>query len=280
MDVIDSLPNYRKLAVAWAAAASILVVLGVFRASTNAEFALASAAIIPVLLVAWAGGFGHGAVVSTLATAMLLASDFTPEREISAPWLPILNGVTRLATYLLVAYLTSMVRTLLLREVQSAKHDALTGLLNRRAFVEAGDAEIRRARRYHHPLAVLFLDLDNFKQLNDGRGHDVGDAALRAVAARLKMELRDTDCVARLGGDEFAAMLPEIDQSGATEVGSKIAAGIASALAPFPPVKASIGIAWYELANGDFPEMLKAADMLMYQAKKEDKGGFRVQQFS
>jgi diguanylate cyclase (GGDEF)-like protein len=276
----DRFPARWKLSASWIFALATIGVLGTFHASTNAAYAFASAVIIPVFLVAWTGGFTHGGVASVLAALMWLVSDLWAAPDLSSTAIPIMNGAIRMAVYLLVAYLTSRVRTLLRREVAMASQDALTGLLNRRAFLASGRMEADRARRYNHPMAVLFFDLDNFKQINDTRGHDVGDAALQAAANALSTGSRTSDHVARLGGDEFAMILPEISQKGASEAGEKIAAGIALALEPFPPVTASLGIAWFAHAEVGFADMLKEADALMYHVKHDTKGGIRMQHFA
>jgi diguanylate cyclase (GGDEF)-like protein len=267
------------LPLTWLTAAAALVVLGVFRTITHNEFALASAAILPVCLVAWSGGFGHGALASTLAAAMWLTSGLLDVPADSARWIVLVNGATRLLTYLFVTYLTARVRTLLLREADLARRDALTGALNRRGFQEIGRIETLRASRYHHPFAVVFIDLDRFKQLNDSRGHESGDRALQAVSHALRSALRATDHVARIGGDEFGILLPEIDHNGALSAGTKLALDVAAALAEFAPASASIGIAWFEQAGTDFEALLKAADGLMYRIKREGAGGVRLQYF-
>lgn len=186
----------------------------------------------------------------------------------------------RFATYAFITHLVVMVRTLLAREREIASPDALTGLLNRRAFFEAGHAEAERSRRYGHPLAIAFLDMDDFKRLNDSQDHEAGDRALQAVANSLGGSLRNADRLARLGGDEFAVLLPEISYDAATEAGHKIAAAADVALKEFPPVSASIGIARFESAESDFSAMLDAADSLMYEIKQQGKHGMRVERFA
>lgn len=158
---------------------------------------------------------------------------------------------------------------------EHATQDALTGLKNRRAFFEASAAEVERSKRYGHPLTVIFLDLDNFKQLNDTKGHDTGDAALKAVAGALQGALRLHDLVARLGGDEFAVLLPETDYDASVEIGRKIYTVLKSALHDFSPVTGSIGVIWFRDANLTFPAMMKAADELMYEAKEGGKDNIR-----
>jgi diguanylate cyclase (GGDEF)-like protein/PAS domain S-box-containing protein len=114
----------------------------------------------------------------------------------------------------------------LAKEQEAATTDALTHLANRRAFYAAGETEVRRARRYQRPLALAYLDLDNFKAVNDGLGHEVGDALLVTVAALVRGNVRSTDMVARLGGDEFAVLLPETDDAAARTVMEKVSAAL------------------------------------------------------
>ena len=273
-----TLMHIRKVAIGLVAA-SIIVLLGLFRISTEAEFALASAAIVPVVLVSWLNGFAWGGVFSMMAALMWVYADYILGREFSSHWIPFANGLTRLATYLFVAYLTASKRALLMKQIEMATHDALTGIPNRRSFVATGQVEIVRALRYQHAVAVIFIDLDNFKQLNDSRGHDAGDAALKSVASALRKSLRETDHFARLGGDEFAVLLPEISEGAASQAGHKISAAIENSVTAFAPASASIGVAWFEKPGPDFSEMLRAADTLMYEIKNEGKHGVRVQAF-
>ena len=279
MKILTKIPGRTQNQVAWLIAIATLSLLGILRHTTNAEYAFASASIIPVFLVAWTGGFNQGISVSLLAILMWVGADALSEQSFRESWIPLLNGLVRLTTYCFIVYLTAKVQRLLAREVEISTHDPLTNLLNRRAFLEKGKAETSRAQRYAHPIAVVFLDLDKFKTLNDTRGHDVGDAALVAVAKALQGALRETDIVARLGGDEFALILLEIDQASASSACHSIAAAIVAALVKFPPVSVSLGVAWFEKAEGDFSVLLKAADTLMYESKEEGKGRIRMRAF-
>jgi diguanylate cyclase (GGDEF)-like protein len=276
---LNQLLRRGRLPLVWAVAAGALLLLGFFRSVTDAQFALASAVIIPVCLVAWAGGFAHGVAASILAALMWWISGLSAIPLHGTPWILLLNGLTRLLTYLFVAYLIARVRMLLVQESERARRDMLTGVLNRRAFHEAGYMEAQRATRYQHPFAVMFIDLDRFKQLNDSRGHVAGDQALAAVSQALSRALRVTDCIARLGGDEFGVILPEIDWTGAVAAEDKLSAEVALALRDFAPVSASIGIAWFERACPDFEYMLRAADALMYRIKGDGAGGVCMQHY-
>lgn len=266
---------------AWSICGSAIFLLGLLRTATDADFTFASLVVVPVLAMAWIGGKRDGLVVAFLASSVWIVGDITAsERQFSAEWVPWANAVTRLMTYGLVVLMAAKIRRQFEKEHEDATRDGLTGLQNRRAFLEGGAAEVERAKRYGHSLAVLFLDLDDFKQLNDSQGHDAGDAALRATAQALIAALRASDRIARLGGDEFAVLLPEIEYAAATEAGRKILQAVNATLQPFPPVRASIGIAWFVAADRLLPAMLKAADELMYEVKESGKHDMRSRSFS
>jgi diguanylate cyclase (GGDEF)-like protein len=160
-----------------------------------------------------------------------------------------------------------------------AYHDGLTTLPNRSLFSKLLDHSISQAHRYQRQLAVLFLDLDHFKNINDTLGHEAGDQLLQEVAARLKSCLRESDIVARLGGDEFVVMLPELDvEKYAAIVARNILAAVAR---PFVlagqenHVTASIGISTYPQDGLDEQMLTKNADVAMYKAKQEGKNNFQ-----
>jgi diguanylate cyclase (GGDEF)-like protein len=160
-----------------------------------------------------------------------------------------------------------------------AYHDGLTGLPNRSMFSKLLSQRISEAHRYNRQLAVAFLDLDRFKQINDTLGHEAGDQLLREVATRLQGCVRDSDTVARLGGDEFVVLLPELaDGKYAATVAQKILAVIAKAFTLIGHefrVTASIGISTFPQDGEDEQTLTKNADIAMYQAKAEGKNNFQ-----
>ena len=160
-----------------------------------------------------------------------------------------------------------------------AYHDGLTGLPNRSMFSKLLGQSISAAHRYDRQLAVAFLDLDRFKQINDTLGHDAGDQLLQEVSTRLKGCVRESDTVARLGGDEFVVLLPDLsDPKDAVAVAQKILGVMAR---PFTlighefRVTASIGISAYPHDGLDEQTLTKNADIAMYQAKAEGKNNFQ-----
>lgn len=154
--------------------------------------------------------------------------------------------------------------------------DSLTGLANRRAFMEVLDGEIERADRYERPLSVVLLDLDHFKKVNDSYGHAAGDDVLRAAAEVLRSVCRDVDLAARLGGEELALILPETDREGARIVAERVRARIESTNHEAPEgstfqVTASIGVAWMVSGVETGEALLQRADKALYRAKSRGR---------
>jgi diguanylate cyclase (GGDEF)-like protein len=155
-----------------------------------------------------------------------------------------------------------------------AHHDSLTGLPNRLLFNDRLAQSIRLARRDSRKFALLFLDLDRFKQVNDEFGHDAGDELLQQVAATIRRELRDSDTVARVGGDEFTVILPDVARPEDAEiVVRKIVAALSAPIrlerkGRSVEIGTSIGVALYPADADDADTLVSAADAAMYEAKQ------------
>ncbi|MDF9391798.1 MULTISPECIES: bifunctional diguanylate cyclase/phosphodiesterase [Methylococcus] len=159
-----------------------------------------------------------------------------------------------------------------------AYYDPLSSLPNRRYLMERAEYALALAERRKEELAVVFLDVDHFKDVNDSLGHQVGDELLVRVAAQIKEFTRDTDTVARLGGDEFALLLPDLGRDAVSQVAEKILVALRK---PFEhsgqafAVTGSIGIALYPHDGTDFETLLRNADTAMYHAKQQGRNRFR-----
>lgn len=152
-----------------------------------------------------------------------------------------------------------------------ASTDPLTGLPNRLRFFAVAEAEVRRSRRSGKPLAVLMVDLDHFKAVNDRYGHDVGDATLRSFARVARATVRDQDTIARLGGEEFACLLPETDRAGALVLAERLRRAVEGATAVEKldvRLTISIGVSALDPGEAGLDAALKRADVALYAAKR------------
>lgn len=160
-----------------------------------------------------------------------------------------------------------------------AENDSLTGLANRYFFDESLRTAIQRAKRHNNQLALLFLDLDNFKFINDGLGHLIGDQVLKEVAKRLLAVVRSDDVVCRLGGDEFAVLAHSFDsQEAICQLAQRILDDLRHPImigTSEQSISCSIGIATYPDAGANASDLLKAADMAMYRAKQDGRDNFQ-----
>ncbi len=163
--------------------------------------------------------------------------------------------------------------------VKLANHDNLTGLPNRRLFFELLRKDIAQAARQRHQIALFFIDLDNFKPVNDMLGHDAGDALLQIVARKFLKMLRSSDTIARIGGDEFIAIIPGLqDLEGVGEVANKLIGQLVSPIKVFETefvIGASIGISIYPDDDLTIEGLLKKADTAMYNVKQERKNDYQ-----
>jgi hypothetical protein len=189
-----------------------------------------------------------------------------------------------------LAYFTAVGKQLSIALENAAMHqratelsyiDPLTGLFNRRYLEEALDTEVRRAARYSLPLAVNMVDIDHFKIYNDTHGHTRGDEALRAVARRLREQIRNADIIARYGGEEFVIILPMTTKPHARLVAEKLRTAIAATVIdpadPDARLTISVGVAAFPSDSSTVMGLLQAADAALYAAK--DAGRNRVEAF-
>jgi diguanylate cyclase (GGDEF)-like protein len=267
------------------AALSTGLVLGIGLADylTGAQLSLSVFYLLPIALAAWRTGRDWSYAFSGASAAVWYFANLPGSLAMGfAPTTVLWNTLTRLGFFLSVAYLVSSTRRLLDRERELANTDSLTGLLNRRAFYAIAGVEVERARRYAHPLSMIYLDLDGFKQINDRLGHSAGDRALRSVARAVKSHVRSSDIVARLGGDELSILLPEASVEAAQAVAAKLRESVAQAFpggSSEPTVGACQGVVTFLQAPDSVDQLVGTADRLMYAAKRSGPGGLVHQVF-
>lgn len=255
----------------------LVLVIGYCDYETGAHVSMMLLYALPIILVAWFRGRIAGLVVALVATAAWLAV----KHLLPAPggdgvilsW----NTFSRLGIFVLIAYTVSLqaeLRNALKREQLRANTDRLTGLLNKCAFRERVKEEMDRARRYNHPFSLAFIDLDNFKTINDTFGHSRGDKLLQDVSETLQCSVRKTDTCGRIGGDEFTIFFPETNEK-------QVRGAIEKLLAAFDimtsqsgwQITASMGVVTCREGYETYDALLGEADRLMYMAKEKGKNG-------
>ncbi len=226
---------------------------------------------IPVLLVTWTEGLVWGIVFAVTTTVFREAVAWI-QMPVDTPMLwRVFNGLAYLAV---LGIAMAGLQTLRRSQAQLARlvtQDALTNVLNARAFVDRLGQELDRNRRYPRALALMYMDLDNFKVINDTHGHQTGDAVLRLVADAMRSSVRQADVVGRLGGDEFAVLMPETDAQLADAAARRLIAGLRNVFKGTPNVTASIGVVACTATDASSDDLLRRADQAMYDAKKSGK---------
>lgn len=265
----------------WAIAGLALVVgIALLDVWTGYELAFSLFYLLPIALVTWFGGRRIGVATSVACALSWFVADAMAGHPYSTSVIAYWNTAIRFGVFLVVALLIAGLRVAHEHERALARTDSLTGAVNSRFFSELVHMEIDRSQRSGRPFTVAYVDLDNFKTVNDRSGHSTGDQVLCTTAASAKSQLRKVDIVARLGGDEFAFLLPETDQSEARVVIAKVQAGLLDEMRRNDwPVTFSIGV----LTCVDLPattdEMIRQVDELMYGVKNHGKNAVNYSLF-
>jgi diguanylate cyclase (GGDEF)-like protein len=253
------------------AVCSVLIV-GYVDYITGYEISISVLYVAPVIVAAWYAGTLAGAVISLLACTSWFVANAIAGQPLVHPIIETWNFLVQFGHFLVLAVLASILRKSMSNERQLARTDALTGLFGRRAFEERLEHDLELARRMQSPVTIAYLDLDNFKALNDTYGHAEGDRVLRAVGVVLGEHRRRGDTVARLGGDEFALVLPHTDQRGAEMIIAKLRDSLRKAIElDHWRVSCSMGAVTFQSAPPSLEVALSVADALMYDAKRQGK---------
>jgi len=205
--------------------------------------------------------------------------DYTSSHTYSNGLIPVWNTCVRLSFFLVTCSLLVELKARFKYEETLAKTDGLTGILNARSFKERSGNFLELAARHCHPVVLGYIDVDNFKAVNDGFDHSEGDRVLKTVANTLTQCVRTTDVVDRLGGDEFAIFLPETDIKGAKVMFGRIHKDLVKSAADAGwPIGFSVGVAVFSAIPDTVDEALKVADSLMYRVKKSGKNNLLYQE--
>ncbi|ALC15880.1 putative diguanylate cyclase [Desulfuromonas soudanensis] len=227
--------------------------------------------ILPITFVAWFAGLRLGLALSLVCSALWSVNNVGGSLYISA-W----NVGSTLLFFFSSAAMIHKFRDMLTNEKILARTDPLTGAKNLRAFSELVEYDMLRAQRDRSPFSLAYLDLDNFKQVNDICGHSAGDELLTAIVTNIVANLRKTDVVGRLGGDEFAIFLPETDQPSAQVVLQKVNQELTKLMVHAEcPTSFSMGVLTCEGGIHPLDKLIHYADTLMYEVKHSGKNNIR-----
>ena len=250
-----------------------LVFASCVRYFSSPELQVSFLYLLPISFATWFLSTLVGWFFVAAATMILLVLDWTKLQSIHQGLL-VSNTVLNFIFFSAIVFIFSEVRALYDREQELSLHDPLTGLLNRRALLDKVTTENRRLQRHPGSLTLVYIDLDDFKQVNDARGHSAGDTLLKSVAQMMINTVRSTDFVARLGGDEFAILLPDTNVEVARTVLAKIQERLLQQLREQNYfVTFSIGAVTFAQTQPDPADMIYTADHAMYAVKQRGKNG-------
>jgi diguanylate cyclase (GGDEF)-like protein len=251
----------------------LLFLVGYLDYVTGPEISMSLFYFGPIMLGGWyfyerrASAF----ILPVLAAAVWLAADLLAGTRTAGTWIPYWNMLIRLGMFLVISLTVSRLRGAHAREQALSRTDALTGAFNSRYFEELSRSEISRSARFGEPFSFVYLDLDNFKSVNDTMGHKAGDELLRTLSETVRVQIRETDVMARLGGDEFGILFPRTDADPCRAIMDKIASIVAQEVTARWPVTLSAGAITFRTPPANWDEMVKAADALMYRSKRGGK---------
>ncbi len=250
--------------------------IGLTDYATGEELSFSIFYLLPISITTWFVGRNTGIVFALISALCWLSADLLGGHWYSHPAIPYWNVMVRFGFFLVVLIVISRLKSALENERVLSGLDPLTGAANARAFRGRARDEIDRSRRYGRPFTLAYVDLDNFKAVNDRFGHSAGDNLLRLVTDNIRKNLRTTDIFARVGGDEFVLLLPETGPESARAVLDKLQDKVTSSLQEAKwPVTLSVGAVIYLSPPDSVDAMIVQADNLMYQVKHSGKNRIR-----
>lgn len=251
----------------------MVVIISAAAYTVGYEITTSTFFLIPIALATWYGSYRQGVYFAILSAFIWhLVDTVFAAHPYSHPLIPYWNTGVRLGLFLITTLFLTQLKFQLNSEQNLSRTDSLTGVMNGRGFAEVAEKMFELGARHGRPTCLAYIDMDDFKKVNDELGHSEGDRVLQAVGEVLIKSVRKTDVVCRLGGDEFAIALPETNEAGAKSAFNKLRKNLAQAMQEHNwPIGFSIGVISFDLPPSNFDMAIKLADALMYQVKKSGK---------
>lgn len=264
----------------WIACITFLCVITVVNNQFLTSVSLEPLLLLPVVIASWYGNLITGLSVSFITAFTVLVS--YDHVLLSVPNTDALyTALVYFSALCILSILIDNFSTAFKVEEAAAEHDHLTGLLNIRGLTLLLEEEIARTKRYRHPFTVAYIDIDNFKAINDSKGHREGDVILCKLSKIITTSFRESDYIGRIGGDEFVCLLPETKQPDAKVVFDKLQKNLDSAFCSSDIVVTfSIGVVTFEAAPPNSQAALALVDKVMYRVKKLNKNDAAFQVYS
>ncbi len=246
----------------------LLCIVAFLDYASGVELSFSIFYLIPIALFTWVLNGNIGVAVAFISAGIWLFIEVMSAPQHTSSFVYFWNTIIRLGFFLIPVLLLRNLE----QEREHARTDSLTGAMNTRLFHEIAQREIDRSTRYQRPFTVAFIDVDNFKTINDTFGHAFGDEVLRAITQNIQRNLRKTDIIARVGGDEFAILLPEIGADDARTAISKMQHRLMEEMLINKwPITFSIGVITLNAPQFTVDEILGIADKMMYSVKNYGK---------
>jgi diguanylate cyclase (GGDEF)-like protein len=240
----------------------MVVIISAAAYTVEYEITTSTFFLIPIALATWYGSYRQGVYFAILSAFIWhLVDTVFAAHPYSHPLIPYCNTGVRLGLFLFTTLFLTLLKSQLNSEQNLSRTDSLTGVMNGRGFAEVAEKMFELGARHGRPTCLAYIDLDDFKQVNDQRGHSEGDRVLQAVGEVFLKSVRKTDVVCRLGGDEFAVALPETNEAGAKSAFNKLRKNLVLAMQKHNwSVSFSIGVISFDLPPSNFDEAIKLAD--------------------
>lgn len=260
----------------------LVVLVGIVDYLTGYHVSFSVFYLFPIILVVWFSKYKLiGVFISVFSAIIWMLAEIMarPNMTIDLPILYWNTGI-RLSFFLIITYLLLSLKMALARGQELAYTDYLTKVANSRFFYELADRELNMASRYKRVFTVAYIDIDNFKEINDKFGHKKGDFVLSLIASLIQSSVRKNDTVARIGGDEFIILAPETGCEQASEVFRRVQNNLIKSMKNQGYyVTISTGVVTYLTPPASVDEMIRLADVQMYSSKKDGKNMIRHEIF-